>query len=116
MQGDDMKRAMITTVAVIAAAFFQTIAYAEVDDDWAKAKLKANACLTCHAIDKKKFGPSYKSLSRKFKGKTPDDMLARWGAFRVHTGVRTQIGDEDLKLVFEWILTLRTRTAARERK
>jgi cytochrome c len=111
-----MKRAMITAAVGITTAFLQTIAHAEVDATWAQIKLKQTACLTCHAIDKKKFGPSYKSLSRKFKGKTPDDMLARWGTFRVHTGVRTQIDDEDLKSIFEWILTLRTGAAARERK
>ena len=111
-----MKRAIIVSAAGIAAAFLQTNAHAEVDADWAKAKLKETACLTCHAIDKKKFGPSFKSVSRKFKGKTPDDILAKWGTFRVHRGVRTQIGDEDLKSIFEWILTLRTGAAARGRK
>ena len=111
-----MKSAIITTVAGIVAAFCHTIARAEIDPTWAQIKAKQPACLTCHSIDKKKFGPSYKSLSRKFKGKTPDDILARWGKFRVHTGVRTQINDEDLKSIFEWILTLRTGAAGSEKK
>jgi len=111
-----MKRAMITAALGITAAFWQTVARAEVDASWAQIKLKQSACLTCHDISKKKFGPSYKSLSKKFKGKTADDILAKWGTFRVHTGVRTQIDDEDLKSIFEWILSLRTGDTAHDRK
>jgi cytochrome c len=111
-----MKSAIITTVAGILTAFCQSIARAEVDPAWAQMKAKQTACLTCHSIDKKKFGPSYKSLSRKLKGRTPDDILASWGTFRVHTGVRTQIDDADLKSIFEWILTLRTGAAGSEKK
>lgn len=107
---------MITTAVAIIAAFFQMVAHAEVDAQWAQAKLKENACLTCHYVKGKKFGPSFEAVSRKYRGRTPDDMLASWQTFRVHTGVRTQIGDQDLKSIFEWILTLRAGTAARSRK
>jgi cytochrome c len=111
-----MKRAIITTAAGIAAAFFQTITRADVDANWVQTKLKENTCLTCHALDKKKFGPSFRSLSNKFKGKTPDDILASWETLRVHTGVRTIISNQDLKAIFEWILALRTTTAMRDRE
>ena len=40
-----------------------------VDAEAAKALAKQNNCLKCHAIDKVKDGPSYKSVAEKFKGK-----------------------------------------------
>jgi cytochrome c551/c552 len=105
-----MKRAMITTAVGFTIAFLPTITRAEVDAKWAQTKLRETECLTCHYINGKKFGPSFRAVSKKYKGKTPDDILATWGAHRVHTGVRTQISDEDLKSVFEWVLTLRPGT------
>ena len=110
-----MKRAIIATAVGLTTAFIQIIAHAEVDATWAKTKLKETACLTCHYINGKKFGPSFQAVSKKYRGKTPDDMLVPWQAFRVHVGVRTQISDEDLKLIFEWILTLRPGAAPHDR-
>jgi cytochrome c len=43
--------------------------HAEVDVEAAKALARQNNCLKCHAIDKDKDGPSYKSVAEKFKGK-----------------------------------------------
>ena len=105
-----MKRAMITTAVACTIAFLPAITRAEVDAMSAQAKLRETKCMTCHYINGKKFGPSFRAVSKKYKGKTPDDILATWGAYRVHTGVRTQISDEELKSVFEWILTLRPGT------
>jgi cytochrome c551/c552 len=114
-QGEKMKRAIVTVAVGFTIGLFQTIVHAEVDAAWAKAKLRENACLTCHYVNGKKFGPSFQAVSKKYRGKTPDDILVRWHAFRVHTGVRTQISDEDLKLCLEWILTLRPGAAPRDR-
>ncbi|MEI7611434.1 MAG: c-type cytochrome [Betaproteobacteria bacterium] len=40
-----------------------------VDVDAARALAKQNNCLKCHAIDKEKDGPPYKSVAEKYKGK-----------------------------------------------
>ena len=40
-----------------------------VDDDAAQALAKKNNCTKCHAVDKKKEGPSYKETGAKYKGK-----------------------------------------------
>lgn len=40
-----------------------------VDAAAAEAMLKTNKCTKCHSIDKKKTGPSYKSVAAKYKGK-----------------------------------------------
>ena len=43
--------------------------HAEVDVEAAKGLARQNNCLKCHAIDKDKDGPSYKSVAEKYKGK-----------------------------------------------
>lgn len=42
-----------------------------VDEAAAKALLKESKCLTCHSVDKKKDGPSFKETAAKYRGK-PD--------------------------------------------
>ena len=54
--------AMLLTVAAPAHA---------ADDAAAQALLKDSKCLTCHSVDKKKDGPSYKEIAAKYKDK-PD--------------------------------------------
>jgi len=44
-------------------------AAAAVDADAAQALAKKEGCLKCHAIDKKKEGPSLKEIAAKYKGK-----------------------------------------------
>ena len=39
------------------------------DEDAAKSLMKKSNCFKCHAIDKKKDGPAWKEVARKFKGK-----------------------------------------------
>lgn len=53
----------IVTLAVAMAAFG---AVATVN---AQEATKVAGCDTCHALDKKKMGPSYKDIAAKFKGK-----------------------------------------------
>ncbi len=40
---------------------------------------KSNKCLKCHAVDKKKDGPAFKEVSKKYKGKA--DAEAKLTAF-----------------------------------
>ena len=56
---------MIAAGVLVAASH----ANAKLDDDAAKDALKKNACLTCHATDKKKVGPSFMEVAKKYKGK-----------------------------------------------
>ncbi len=41
----------------------------EVDADAAQALIKKNECGKCHAVDKKKEGPSFKETAARLKGK-----------------------------------------------
>jgi cytochrome c len=46
-----------------------SFANAAVDADAAQALLKKSDCFKCHAVDKKKDGPSFKETAKKYKGK-----------------------------------------------
>ena len=60
---------MLSTLLVACGLMTASFAYAAVDADAAQALLKKSDCLKCHAIDKKKDGPPYKEVAKKYKGK-----------------------------------------------
>lgn len=101
-----MKNASIVIGAAMVAATALSPVRAEVDAKWAQAEAKEHGCLNCHAIDTKKVGPSYKSVSAKYKGKSTADVAAPMKALPVHKGVMSKTSEQDLKLMLEWILTL----------
>jgi len=98
-----MKRMIITGVAGVAIALFQTAGYAAADGE---AMAKEAGCLNCHAVDKKKVGPAYKDVSAKYKGKAAAEVVTALKAIAVHKGATAKTKDDDLKLIAAWILTL----------
>jgi len=66
-----MKPIHALTVATLALAAFAGGAHAQVDASAAQSLARKSKCMTCHAIDKKKDGPSFKETAAKYKGK-PD--------------------------------------------
>ncbi len=70
-------------------------------------------CMTCHQVDKKVLGPSFKDISAKYKGqKTAEAMLAdsivkgskgKWGAIPMPV---QKVSPADAKTLSKWILTL----------
>jgi cytochrome c len=76
-----MKKLLIP-FAVAAALAVPGIASAD------EAAAKANGCLKCHAVDKKKDGPAYKEVAKKYKGKADAEaklttFLAKGGKIKV---------------------------------
>jgi cytochrome c len=78
----------------------------------AHALASKNACLACHAVDKKLVGPSYKDVAAKHKGQA--DALEKVSA-RIKSGgsgiygpipmpAQAQLKDDELKLLAGWIL------------
>ena len=65
---------------------------------------KANGCLTCHAMDTKKMGPSFKSIAAKYKGKAdaPAMLETKLSTAKGHPEVKAK-GD-DLKSLVKWVL------------
>ncbi len=76
--------------------------------------LKKNACVACHAIDKKLVGPAYKEVAAKYKGqKDAEAKLAEkvkkggqgaWGP--VPMPPNPTVSDADIKTMEAYILKL----------
>ncbi len=70
-------------------------------------------CMSCHQVDKKVLGPSFKDIAAKYKSdKTAEAMLAdsmtkgskgKWGAIPMPA---QKISPADAKALSKWILTL----------
>lgn len=58
----------IATVVALAVAGPAPAAGAPPDEADALALLKESKCMTCHSVDKKKDGPAYAAVSKKYKG------------------------------------------------
>ena len=81
-----------------------------------EAAAKSNGCLKCHSVDKKKDGPAFKDVSKKYKGKA--DAEAKLTAFLSKGGkVKVDGVEEDHMVVkggdaavagsiAKWILSL----------
>lgn len=73
---------------------------------------RKNACMSCHAEDKKIVGPAYKEVAAKYKGdKTAEAKLIKkvkeggsgvWGPIPMPPN--PQVKDEDAKTLVRWIL------------
>ncbi len=77
--------------------------------------LKANACTSCHAIDKKLVGPAYKEVAAKYRGqkdaeaklidKVKKGGSGVWG--QVPMPPNGHVKDADITAMVKYILTLK---------
>jgi len=90
-------------------------AQAAVDEEAAQALLKKSDCFKCHAIDKKKDGPSYKEVARKYAGKAEaEDKLVKHvtlkpmveidGKKEEHKAIKSS-DPAEIRNAVQWILT-----------
>jgi len=88
---------------------------ADVDADAAQALLKKSDCGKCHAVDKKKDGPSFHETATKLKGKpdaetevykhiTTGPMVKIDGKEEEHKKVKST-DEADIKNLVRWILS-----------
>ncbi len=78
-----------------------------------EALAKSKNCMTCHAIDKKVVGPSYKDVAKKYAGqkdaaakladKVKKGGSGAWGT--VPMPPNPQVSDADLKTLVSWVLS-----------
>ena len=97
--------AAVACVAVLATA----PARAQNVDDL----LKKNACLACHAVDKKLVGPAYKEVAAKYRGqKDAEKVLAEkvkkggvgvWG--QIPMPPNAAVPDAEINAMVKWILS-----------
>ncbi len=95
-------------VAMMAAAGIVMAGQAHADEALAKSK----NCLSCHAVDKKLVGPSYKEVAAKYKGdKAAVELLATkiktggkgtWGAIPMPPN---NVTPDEAKKLATWVLS-----------
>ena len=89
-------------VAAAAAAGLSVAGMASAQD--AAALAQKDGCMTCHAVDTKKMGPSFKDAGAKLKGKSEADVVAAIKGAKAHGSVKAS--DDDLKAIGKWIQSL----------
>ncbi|MFZ2651878.1 MAG: c-type cytochrome [Burkholderiaceae bacterium] len=113
-----MKNRPVPRAACFAAALFAfaNLSFAQsVDADAAQALLKKSDCGKCHAVDKKKDGPSFKETATKLKGKAgaEDEVVKHLttapkvkidGKEEEHKVVKSK-DDAEIRNLARWILT-----------
>ncbi len=87
-------------------------AQASSEDQQALVIAKQNACLGCHAVNKKIVGPSFESVAQKYqadsnaqtflKNKIAKGGAGSWGV--VPMPANAKLNDTDLSLLTSWIL------------
>jgi cytochrome c len=101
-------------IAIAGAAAALASAPARADDASVEALMKKSNCFKCHAVDKKKDGPSFKETAAKYKGKadaeaklythlTTNPKVKVDDKEETHDSLKTK-NDADIKEVIKWIL------------
>lgn len=107
------KRVTVKIFFLFAAlACFMSVAQASAEDEKAFAIAKQNACLGCHAFNKKIVGPSFQAIAEKYKGDANAQAFLKnkiakggsgsWGV--VPMPANTKLKDADLSTLTSWIL------------
>jgi cytochrome c len=116
--GETMNRIHLMSAWFVAAAlmFCAHDAFSQsVDADAAQALIKKNDCGKCHAVDKKKDGPSYKETATRLKGKAgAEDEIVKHlttspkvkidGKEEEHKAVKSK-DEAEVRNLARWILT-----------
>ena len=71
-----------------------------------EALAQKSGCLTCHAVDAKKVGPSFKSIAAKFKGQADAEkkIVDQLKSGKGHPAVKTS--DADTATLVKWVLSM----------
>ena len=102
-------KALHTTLAAAVAAGALLAVPAQADE----ALAKKHNCLTCHVVDKKSVGPSYKEIAQKYKGQNVAAKLEEkvkkggqgvWG--QIPMPPNATVPDADIKKLVAWILAM----------
>ncbi|AET90595.1 cytochrome c551 [Burkholderia sp. SFA1] len=98
--------------AAVAASFGAGAAEQPVSSANAMAIARGNACMGCHAIDRKLVGPSFQQIAEKYKGqpqasaqlekKVKNGGAGVWGPIPMPSHPR--MNDADIRTVVAWVL------------
>lgn len=86
--------------------------YASADDVKAVAVAKQNACMGCHAVDKKIVGPSFQAVAKKYANDSSANVFLKnkilkggsgsWGV--VPMPANAKLNEADVSVLTSWIL------------
>lgn len=104
---------LILSTAALAVGLAATGAAHAADAAKAAALMKGSDCMACHAEATKLVGPSYKDVAKKYDASATDMLVKKikaggsgnWGA--VPMTPHPNLKDEDVKVMVEWILSLK---------
>ena len=104
-----MMKATWASMAVVVSAAFAAPAFAD------QALAAAKNCMSCHTVEKKLVGPSYKEVAAKYAGQAGavDKVAAKIikggaGVFGpVPMPANTQVNDAEAKKLAAWVLSLK---------
>lgn len=105
--------AAVAATAVLAGLALSAVpAQAAVDAARAQSLANQNACMGCHAVDRKLVGPAFKDVAAKYKGdagaearlikKVREGGMGNWG--QIPMPANPKVSDADLKTVIDWVL------------
>lgn len=109
-----MKREVIVLTSVLVGALAGLVVSAAHAADAQRGQIVANtnACMGCHAVDRKLVGPSFQQIAAKYKGdaqapaklarKVKDGGAGVWGV--IPMPAHQSMSDADIKAVVEWVL------------
>ena len=105
-------RAVVAFVVVMAGMTGSISSAVAVDTVAAQAIYKANACASCHMVDRKLVGPAYRDIAAKYKNDAGAQARLEkvvknggagvWGAIPMPSHPR--MSDADIRTVVQWIL------------
>ncbi|WP_415749377.1 c-type cytochrome [Caballeronia sp. J97] len=103
---------LIVGAAIVAASFGVFATEQPVSSANAMAIARSNACMGCHALDRKLVGPSFQQVAEKYKGdpqasaklenKVKSGGMGVWGSIPMPS--HPKMSDADIKTVVIWIL------------
>lgn len=102
-----MISSMLRTAAVAAVLAAPMLAQANL------ALAQKNACMACHAVDKKLVGPAYQDVAKKYAGQKDaqakvEDSIRKGGSGKwgpVPMPAQAQLSDADVKTLAAWVLS-----------
>ncbi|MFL9928826.1 c-type cytochrome [Paraburkholderia sp. RL18-103-BIB-C] len=105
--------AVVTSAVLIGVlASFGATAARAADAPRGRTVANANACMGCHAVDRKLVGPSFQQIAAKYKGdaqapaklvrKVKDGGSGVWGM--IPMPAHQSMSDADVRAVVDWVL------------
>ncbi|WP_203422217.1 c-type cytochrome [Acidovorax sp. ST3] len=100
-------RKYVAAIALGFSAFLPTVGHASME------LAQKNACMTCHAVDKKLVGPAYADVAKKYAGQKDAEATlvasikkggsGKWGA--IPMPAQAALSEADAKTLAKWILS-----------